>query len=231
MNDKSNSYYENVRSDLIPLIPFDAKCILEVGCAAGMTGQEIKKRSGVFVAGIELNAKAAEVAKTVLDDVVQGDIEKIDLPYSDGSFDCILFADVLEHLVDPLSALIRVRRLLKKGGTVVASIPNVQFHGVIHKLIEGNWTYEKEGILDETHLRFFTYKEIIKLFSQAGYSIQKVEEVLDPQYEKFLTQNTTTLNFGRTQVKDLSPEEIKRFFVFQYQVIAFLRWYIYALSF
>ena len=220
MNEQSPSYYENVRNDLIPLVPMGAKYILEVGCAAGMTGRELKKRSGVFVAGIELNAEAAKVAKNILDDVVHGDIEKIDLPYNESSFDCILFADVLEHLVDPLSALLKVHHLLKEDGVVVASIPNVQFHGVIHKLIEGNWAYEKEGILDETHLRFFTYKEIVKLFSQAGYSIQKVEEVLDPQYEKFVELNSTTLSFGRTQVKDLTPEEIKRFFVFQYKVIA-----------
>ncbi len=220
MNEKPISYYENVRNDLIPLIPNDARCILEVGCASGMTGRELKRRNGAFVAGIELNATAATAAKNVLDDVVHGDIEKIDLPYRDSSFDCILFADVLEHLIDPLSTLIKVRRLLKKRGSVVASIPNVQFHGVIHQLIEGNWTYEKEGILDETHLRFFTYKEIEKIFSQAGYSIQKVEEVLDPQYDKFSLNNNTDLNFGRTQIKDLSPEEIKRFFVFQYLVIA-----------
>ncbi len=220
MNDKSSSYYQNIRYDLIPLVPNDAKCILEVGCAAGMTGGELKKRSGAFVAGIELNAKAASAAKNVLDDVVQGNIEDIDLPYSKSSFDCILFADVLEHLVDPLSVLKKIRPLLKDKGTIVASIPNVQFHGVVHKLIEGNWTYEKEGILDETHLRFFTYKEIEKLFSQAGYSVLRVEEVLDPQYEKFSEQNATSLNFGRTQIKNLTPEEIKRFFVFQYLVIA-----------
>lgn len=219
-DEKPPSYYENIRNDMIPLIPEDAKCILEVGCAAGMTGRELKKRPGTFVAGIELNAKAAEAAKAVLDDVLQGNIEEIDLPYSDASFDCVLFADVLEHLVDPLSALLKVRRLLKKGGTVVASIPNVQFHGVIQRLIEGNWTYEKEGILDETHLRFFTFKEIEKLFSQAGYSIQKVGEVLDPQYEKFSSANATALNLGRAQIRDLSPEEIKRFFVFQYQIVA-----------
>ncbi|MZH02522.1 MAG: glycosyltransferase, partial [Nitrospinae bacterium] len=211
-NDKSDSYYGNVRNDLIPLIPMDAKCILEVGCAAGMTGRELKKRSGTFVAGIELNARAAEAAREVLDDVVQGSIEEMELPYSENSFDCILFADVLEHLVDPLSALIKVRHLLKKEGTVVASIPNVQFHGVIHKLIEGNWTYEKEGILDETHLRFFTYKEIVKLFKDAGYSIQVVEEVLDPQYEKLSSTNSTAISFGRAQIKDLTPAEIKKFF-------------------
>ena len=114
MNEKPVSYYENVRNDLIPLIPNDAKCILEVGCASGMTGRELKRRNGAFVAGIELNANAANAAKDVLDDVVHGNIEKITLPYSDNSFDCILFADVLEHLINPLSALIKVRRLLKK---------------------------------------------------------------------------------------------------------------------
>ena len=91
---------------------------------------------------------------------------------------------------------------------------------MIHNLIEGNWTYEKEGILDETHLRFYTYKEIIKLFKKAGYSIQNVEEVLDPQYEKFSSTNSTSLNLGRTQIKDLTPEQIKQFFVFQYKVVA-----------
>jgi spore maturation protein CgeB/cyclopropane fatty-acyl-phospholipid synthase-like methyltransferase/Tfp pilus assembly protein PilF len=219
-SDKPASYYENIRNDLLPIVPKNAKCILEIGCGAGLTGQELKRRNGAFVAGIELNLNAANEAKKVLDDVINGDIEKMDIPYSDGSFDCVIFADVLEHLVDPLSTLVKIRRLLKKDGTIVASIPNVQFHGVLHSLIEGNWTYEKEGILDETHLRFFTYKEIQKLFAKAGYFIQGVEEILDPQYEKYSLNNITALNFGRTQIKDLTPEEIKRFFVFQYQIIA-----------
>ncbi|MBT3922101.1 MAG: glycosyltransferase [Nitrospina sp.] len=216
MEEKPISYYENIRNDLIPLVPSDANCILEIGCGSGRTGLELKKQYGAFVAGVELNPVAANLANEVLDDVVQGNIESIDLPYGSGSFDCIMFADVLEHLVDPLSVLMKVRPLLKYGGTVVTSIPNVQFHGVIHQLVEGNWTYEKEGILDETHLRFFTYKEIGKMFVKAGYSIQHIEEVIDPQYEQFSLSNTNVLNFGRTQIKDLSPEEFKQFFVFQY---------------
>ena len=217
---KPDSYYGNIRKDLIPLVPIDAKCILEVGCAAGLTGQELKRRNGAFVAGVELDCNAALEAESILDDVINGDIEKIEIPYRDETFDCILFADVLEHLVDPLNVLVRVKRLLKDNGTVVACIPNVQFHGVIHQLIEGNWTYEKEGILDATHLRFFTLKEIEKMFKQAGYFIKGVEEVLDPQYDKLSSSSMTALNFGRTQINDLTPDEIKRFFVFQYKIIA-----------
>ena len=218
--EKSENYYKNIRHDLIPLVPEDANCILEVGCAEGMTGNELKKRPGVFVAGIETNETAAEMARKVLDDVITGDIESMDIPYSPSVFDCIIFADVLEHLVNPLDVLKKMSKLLKKDGTVIMSIPNVQFYGVVHQLIEGNWTYQKEGILDETHLRFFTFKEIEKLVKEAGLSIQQVEETLDPQYEKFSNENHTALKFGRLSIDGLTPEEIRRFFVFQYKIVA-----------
>jgi tetratricopeptide (TPR) repeat protein/glycosyltransferase involved in cell wall biosynthesis len=218
--DKPESYYKNIRHDLIPLVPEDAICILEVGCAEGMTGNELKKRPGVFVAGIENNEIAAEMARMVLDDVITGDIESMDIPYSPSAFDCIIFADVLEHLVNPLDVLKKMTKFLKKDGTIIMSIPNVQFYGVVHQLIEGNWTYQKEGILDETHLRFFTFKEIEKLVKEAGLSIQQVEETLDPQYEKFSNENHTALKLGRLSIDGLSPEEIRRFFVFQYKIVA-----------
>lgn len=218
--EKPENYYKNIRHDLIPLVPEDANCILEVGCAEGMTGNELKKRPGVFVAGIENNKTAAELARKVLDDVIIGDIESMDIPYSTSAFDCIIFADVLEHLVNPLDVLKKVSKHLKKDGTVIMSIPNVQFYGVVHQLIEGNWTYQKEGILDETHLRFFTFKEIEKLVNEAGLSIQQIEETLDPQYEKFSNENHTALKLGRLSIEGLTPEEIRRFFVFQYKIVA-----------
>jgi spore maturation protein CgeB/tetratricopeptide (TPR) repeat protein len=218
--EKPENYYKNIRHDLIPLVPEDANCILEVGCAEGMTGNELKKRSGVFVAGIENNETAAEMARKVLDDVITGDIECMDIPYSPSAFDCIIFADVLEHLVNPLDVLKKMSKLLKKDGTVIMSIPNVQFYGVVHQLIEGNWTYQKEGILDETHLRFFTFKEIEKLVKEAGLSIQRIEETLDPQYENFSNENHSALKLGRLSIDGLTPEEIRRFFVFQYKIVA-----------
>ncbi len=222
-NGKPDSYYQNVRDDLFPLIPEDASTILEVGCAAGMTGKELKKRPGVFVAGVENDPEAARLARQVLDDVVEGNIEEMDLPYAENSFDCILFADVLEHLIDPLAVLKKMRKYLKPQGTVVASIPNVQFMGLVHHLVEGNWTYQKEGILDETHLRFFTFKEIEKLFSQAGFEIGQVDETLDPQFKELKPGSRTSLNIGRMTINDLTPEEFRRFFVFQYKISARLK--------
>ncbi len=221
--EKPKSYFHNVRDDLFPLIPEDATCILEIGCAAGMTGKELKKRRGVFVAGVEAEAEAARLARKVLDDVVEGSIEDLDLPYDENSFDCILFADVLEHLVDPLAVLKKIRKFLKPSGTVVASIPNVQYLGLIHHLTEGNWTYEKEGILDETHLRFFTFKEMEKLFSKAGFAIDQVDETLDPQFHQLKPGNPASLTIGRMTLNDLTLEEFRRFFVFQYKIGAKLK--------
>ncbi|GJL78150.1 MAG: hypothetical protein NPINA01_11390 [Nitrospinaceae bacterium] len=219
-SEKPDSYYHNVRTDIFPLIPEDASCILEIGCAAGMTGKELKKRGGVFYAGVETDPEAARLAREALDDVVEGSIETMDLPYAENSFDCILFADVLEHLIDPLAVLKKCRKYLKPDGTVVASLPNVQFLGVVHHLVEGNWTYQKEGILDETHLRFFTFKEMEKLFAEAGFAIDQVDETLDPSFKDHNPTYPTSLNMGRITINDLSEEEFRRFFVFQYKISA-----------
>jgi glycosyltransferase involved in cell wall biosynthesis/tetratricopeptide (TPR) repeat protein/precorrin-6B methylase 2 len=219
-SDKPDSYYQNVRMDILPLVPENASCILEIGCAAGGTGRELKKRGGVFVAGVEQDPKAARLAREVLDDVMEGNIETLELPYAENSFDCILFADVLEHLIDPLAVLKKCRKYLKPEGTVVASLPNVQFFGVVHQLAEGNWTYQKEGILDETHLRFFTFKEMEKFFAEAGFEINQVDETLDPGFKDLNPTYPASLNIGRVTINDLSEEEFRRFFVFQYKIAA-----------
>ena len=215
-------YFRNVRDDIVSLVPREANDILEIGCAAGMTGNKLKQKTGVYVAGVELDHKAALEAKKVLDEVIEGNIETLELPFIEKRFDCILFADVLEHLIDPLDVLKKTRKFLKTDGTVIASIPNVQYLGVVHQLVEGNWTYQDEGILDRTHLRFFTYHEIIKMFDEAGYTISNISETLDPQYKDAINQ-TTTLNLGRLSIRDLSPDELKKFFVYQYKVTAKLK--------
>ncbi|CAI2718633.1 glycosyltransferase [Nitrospina watsonii] len=220
---KSNNvskYYQYVRHDVIELIPGNVCSVLEVGCGAGRTGQFVREKFNAYVAGIELDPDAAKEARVVLDDLVQGDIETMDVPYPEGSFDCILFADVLEHLKDPLAVIRKYKNLLTAGGSMVASIPNVQFYEVVHQLIEGNWTYQDEGILDRTHLRFYTFKEIEKLFREAGLEIESITENLVPQAKGLEGGNKDSLQIGRLQISGLSEEEIRRFFVYQYKVVA-----------
>ena len=101
------SYFDFPRPEVMQLIPASARCILEIGCGTGRLGEALKQRQTCEVVGIELNAPAAEKAKQRLDRVMVGDVERLTLDFQDGSFDCLVCADVLEHLVDPAGFLVR----------------------------------------------------------------------------------------------------------------------------
>ena len=147
--------------------------VLEFGCSTGYMSKALRDRLGATIVGVELNAEAAELAQAHLERVLVGDAEELDLEAELGGerFDAILFADVLEHLRDPGALLRRVRPLLAEGGTVVASIPNIAHASVRLALLGGSWRYREQGLLDETHLRFFTRAGVEDLFESAGYVI------------------------------------------------------------
>jgi SAM-dependent methyltransferase len=147
--------------------------VLEFGCSTGYMSKALRDRLGATVVGVELNAEAAEQAKPYLERVLVGDAEELDLEAELGGerFDAILFADVLEHLRDPAALLRRVRPFLAEGGTVVASIPNIAHASVRLSLLGGSWRYREQGLLDETHLRFFTREGIEDLFEGSGYVV------------------------------------------------------------
>jgi SAM-dependent methyltransferase len=147
--------------------------VLDVGCANGELGKLLKQR-GHQVAGIELVAEAAERARCWLDRVEAIDIETSGFPFPAGSFDAIVFADVLEHLIDPWRILKDAATLLVSGGVVVASIPNLQNFAVLRRLTRGRWEYRHRGITDFGHLRFFTLRTINHLFCQAGLKLTRV---------------------------------------------------------
>ncbi len=170
---KDREYYRGIRVEIVDLVTPLAQRILDIGCASGVTGQMLKERGVKEVVGVEKDPKACEEASKRLDKVYLGDVQEMPLPYKE-YFDCIIYADVLEHLIDPWSLLKRHRELLKEGGSVLASIPNVGHYRVIKKLIKGTWNYEDKGVLDSTHLRFFALKNIRDMFSQAGYRIDRV---------------------------------------------------------
>lgn len=167
------NYSMIVRQEIINLIdaPTNARVrVLEVGCACGGTLLQIKNQyRGASVYGIELNAGAAADA-SLFAETIAADIEAVELPYPQRFFHCIILADVLEHLQNPWAALRRLYQHLAPGGQILASIPNVMHFSVIRNLLNGHWTYENAGILDNTHMRFFTLNEIHKLFAGAGFT-------------------------------------------------------------
>ena len=210
-------YYTQVRSDVLSLIDKDAKQIevLEVGCGTGNTLGRVKKMfMHSEVKGIELVEEVALVGAKNFD-ITCGDIEKMELPYKKGQFDYIIFGDVLEHLREPWDVLKKVHPYLKKDGCVLTSIPNIMNASVLYNLICGDFTYEDSGILDRTHLRFFTYKEIIKMFMLNGY---RVEEVYRNVVTDSTTDNYPELFSAILSVKGAASKE--EFDTFQYIVKA-----------
>ena len=111
--------------------------------------------------------------------MVWGDIETVDLPYEEEYFDYMIFGDVLEHLRDPWQTVKRLKPYLKKNGFMLASIPNVSHISVVVGLLKGTAEYREAGILDKTHLRFFTKKTAMELFEKNGFAVVETGELLD----------------------------------------------------
>jgi len=150
-----------------------ARSLLDVGCGFGDFGAYVKRmRPALEVWGLDVAQAVAETATDRLDHFVLGAFPD-DAP--SGQFDCITFNDTLEHFPDPWKALRHTRTLLTPGGEVVASIPNVRHYSVLRPLVlGGRWTYRDSGILDRTHLRFFTRRSAVDLFESTDYEVLEV---------------------------------------------------------
>jgi 2-polyprenyl-3-methyl-5-hydroxy-6-metoxy-1,4-benzoquinol methylase len=146
-----------------------SKRVLDVGCATGFLARALAER-GCTVSGLEFDAEAAEEARPHLEKLIIGDVETLDLAeaFADARFDVVVFGDVLEHLRDPLAALRNAHRVLADRGSIVASIPNVAHGSVRLALMAGRFDYQPLGLLDSTHIRFFTRASIEELFREAG---------------------------------------------------------------
>jgi GT2 family glycosyltransferase len=151
--------------------------VLEVGCGCGATLVQIRNRfRNAEIYGMEINQGAATDARLYAR-MLASDIENMALECPHDYFDFVIFADVLEHLRDPWTVLEKIKPYLVRSGQVLASIPNVMHYTVVRDLINGHWTYRESGILDKTHLRFFTAREIEKMFTQAGYRTIAIKDI------------------------------------------------------
>ncbi|MDL1979215.1 MAG: class I SAM-dependent methyltransferase [Deltaproteobacteria bacterium] len=207
---KSNDYFDNDRIDILSLVPRKINRLLEIGCGAGNTLKYIKDNYQCdWACGVELVHEVAEIARSKVDLVIEGDIENIDLPIEPATLDVIFCLDVLEHLINPWKVMSNLGVLLKSDGVIIASIPNVRHFSVVRPLIfQGRWEYINKGILDRTHLRFFTRDTAIKLIESSDLKVDMIEERGIVRGSKTWVANLVTFSM------------FKQFFVLQYLIRA-----------
>ena len=194
--------------------------VLEIGCAAGMFGKTLKERHpGTHVTGIEASRAAADVAATRIDRVIRERMEELDFAahgIAPASFDLIVAGDVLEHLHNPWGTLSRLRPLIAPGGRLVTSLPNVRNLEVLGPLaVNGRFEYAERGLLDITHLRFFTLQEMQLMFDATGYRTDAFLYTLSRSLEKLFRENeglvNVTLNVGRMSITSVTQRELMEF--------------------
>lgn len=187
---KLGDYYRNCRREILPMLEHRIESVLDVGCGEGATSGYLRENGHCrWAAGIELSPEAAAQARERLDLVITGNLEELELPFDDGSLDLILCLDVLEHLVDPWAVVDRLAKLLRPGGTILASIPNVRHWSILLPLIfRGRWEYRSEGILDATHLRFFTRQSAIALLQRKGLHVDSVAPLISTEFQARLAR-------------------------------------------
>lgn len=174
-----DTYYVRDRFEMLPFIPGHAKKMLDVGCAeGGFASLVLSKRPDMEIWGIEPVEAAAQKAQTRLTRVLCSGIESAIDQLPPAHFDCITFNDVLEHLIDPWAILRMMREKLAPGGHLVASIPNLRYFPVMKQIVqEADLRYTNMGVLDRTHLRFFTQISMVQMFKDCGYNVERIEGI------------------------------------------------------
>jgi 2-polyprenyl-3-methyl-5-hydroxy-6-metoxy-1,4-benzoquinol methylase len=192
--EETATYYQGERTEMLQLLPSDARRVLELGCGEGGFGALVKRDREAEYWAMEYVPDVAARAAEVLDHVLVGDADAHidDLP--DGYFDAIVANDVLEHLAYPGVTLERLRPKLRPGGVVVASIPNIRYLPALARIVfKRDFPQEDSGIFDRTHLRFFTRKSILRMFDEAGYEMRSIKGL---QAQAFGWAAFAVLTFG-----------------------------------
>jgi 2-polyprenyl-3-methyl-5-hydroxy-6-metoxy-1,4-benzoquinol methylase len=171
--EKGAAYFSGARRDIVDRLNTGAEGhILEIGCGDGSTGELVLKsnKAGHYV-GVELFPAAAKIAADRLSRVFEGNVETLDLGLPSASFDALIASEVLEHLIDPWGVLAKLGTLVKPGGQLFISSPNISSRHVIAGLLKGRFEYTPSGIMDQSHLRWFTPTSFARMAEMAGFEV------------------------------------------------------------
>lgn len=219
MTPQDAAYFEFDRPELRALVPAGARRVLDVGCGAGALGAALREERGIEVMGLELAPDAAARARERLGAVVEANLDELEeLPFERGGFDAMVFGDVLEHLRDPHRLLRTLRPWLADDGALVCSIPNVGHWSVVLPLLaEDRWPYADAGLLDRTHVHFFTLTEAELMLRECGFALESAAAThLSRQPPPAVDQLTTllaTLGIDRAAAR-------QRLAAYQYLLVA-----------
>lgn len=223
-------HFHSLRHDYAPvgllqMISDPPRQVLDVGCFCGGSGRWLKNQfPGTHVTGIEMLAKAAAVAREIYDEVHVGKFEEIDLTPWQGKFDAIIVADVLEHMYNPWAVLQKLSPLLAPGGALYISLPNIRNLNILMGLAGGEWRYAGAGILDITHIRFFTKQQILEMLQQTGWQAHEVklnfDQRLTPSFKGVDLNTLKNINAGKLKLENLTRDDVFELLTLQFFIRA-----------
>ncbi len=174
--EKAPDYFRHQRAEMVPVLPDHYQRVLEIGCGEGAFRQLLGDVDEYW--GIEPDARAADLARQKMDKVLVGTYDECADKLPDGYFDLIICNDVIEHMLDHDRFLQEIKAKLSDDGHLVASIPNVRYLDVLlGLLLKRDWKYRDYGVLDRTHLRFFTKKSLLRSVRENGYQVDLIKGI------------------------------------------------------
>jgi len=224
-----NQYHHYVNIPLIKWIKHPPHRLVDVGCAAGILGDVIKsKYNGVYVVGIEPNPFVAKFARQYLDVVISEKFESIDLKHYNiplNSFDTAILSDVIEHVYNPWEMMIKLKSWLAPNAQVLMSVPNIRnFHVMADLFCNGQFQYQSQGLMDVTHIRFFTKQTICQLLMDTGYQLCDIKPIIDETCLSIYNQSKSSpimdIELGQISIKNIQAEEIEEFCTRQFFIHA-----------
>lgn len=197
LSQNNATYFSHQRKEMLDFIPSGITSILDVGCGNGAFLENFANK-GIYTAGIEPNIGAAAIAKTKANLIINSKFDSLsvdEIKCKNLTFDCIFFNDVLEHLYDPWDAIRLARTLLSPIGVIITSIPNILYYSNIWYIIQNqDFKYCDAGLMDITHIRFFTRKSASRMFEEEDYEILKIEGICAIKSTKFKLVNFLLAN-------------------------------------